>query len=250
VLSTLLVLMTVGAAPQRLAITPWTLANLTPAFGQVLEDTLASHLRREGFEVATGQDIAAILGQERQRQLLGCKDSGACLTELANALGCDATVVVSLARLGDEFRGTARILSSRDGHVLAETPVRATSETRLVDSLGEVAEALALTLRPRVEPRLSWVPAAVGGVLLVGAAVAFVETGLRADQVTRAPSLVVATPLATEGKTFQALAWVGVGLGVAGVLTSVVLWSREAASLSVAPVISTQVQGLVLQGAW
>jgi hypothetical protein len=251
VLGTLLTLVTLSAAPHRLVITPWTLSDLTPAFGQVLEDTLASDLRHEGFEVATPQDIAAILGQERQRQLLGCKEAGACLAELANALGCDGTVVVSLARLGDDFRGTARVLSSRDGHVLAETPVRATSETGLVDSLAEVAQALSAPLRPEGRGlRLSWLPAAVGGVFLAGAVVSFVEAGVRADQMAHAPSLDAATPLASEGKTFQTLAWVGGGVGLAGLVTSTVLWARDGASVSVAPVVSTQVQGLALQGRW
>lgn len=61
-------------------------------------EVLATHLREHGLKVMTGRDIGAVLGLERQKQLLGCMDdSTSCSAELAGALGVGALVVGTVA---------------------------------------------------------------------------------------------------------------------------------------------------------
>jgi hypothetical protein len=249
VFSALLALTLLAGGP-HLATTPWNVSNITPELGTVLEDSLAAGLRAHGLDVVTRQDIASILGQERQKQLLGCSDDGSsCLAELANALGCEATVVVSVARLGSDFRGTARVLSANDGHVMAEALLRADSETRLVDSLDDVAASLAKSLVPRARTASSgssphWVPAVVGGALVVGSAVLF---GLAGDRY----AAVVAgdASAAGAGKTYQALAWVGAGVGVAALLGAL-LWWRLDLPVTLAPSVGVESKSLTVSGVW
>jgi hypothetical protein len=63
-------------------------------------DALVGELRRSpGVSVMTDADVAAVIGVERQRQLLGCSDSS-CLTEIGGALGVDRIVHGSVGRVG------------------------------------------------------------------------------------------------------------------------------------------------------
>src|SRR5438128_1810620 len=51
---------------------------------------LAQSLGDHGFDVITAKQMAAVIGLERQKQLLGCADSSSsCLAELAGALGAE-----------------------------------------------------------------------------------------------------------------------------------------------------------------
>src|SRR5262245_60639309 len=50
-----------------------------------------------GVSVTTPAQISAVLGVERQKQLLGCSDSSeSCSAELAGALGVEALIIGSL----------------------------------------------------------------------------------------------------------------------------------------------------------
>src|SRR5881398_1613253 len=50
------------------------------------------------FEVISSSDVTQLLGFERQRQLLGCKEDS-CLAELGGALGVDYLVTSQLGKL-------------------------------------------------------------------------------------------------------------------------------------------------------
>lgn len=108
-----------AATGPKVASPPWSVVDVKPELAAFYAEQLAQALRNEGLSVTTAADIATLLGAERQRELLGCSSAGgSCMVELANALGCDATLTVNLAKLGSSFRGLARLLSSRDGAVL------------------------------------------------------------------------------------------------------------------------------------
>src|SRR3954464_15436468 len=96
-----------------------------------------SELTREGgFKVTTKNDVAQVLGIERQKQLLGCGDAqSSCLAELAGALGVDGILSGSLARIGSGFTVTLRVLRATDGSELATASVRVKNEEELQDWL-------------------------------------------------------------------------------------------------------------------
>lgn len=58
---------------------------------QLLTEVAVTEAARSGaFDVVGNSDVQALVGFERQRQLLGCGETSSCITELAGAL--DAVV--------------------------------------------------------------------------------------------------------------------------------------------------------------
>src|SRR5690242_11003681 len=89
------------AAP-HIAAPDLTVVGLELNRGALYTEHFAQQLTALGFSVVTQKQIASLLGQERQKQLLGCAtQSDSCIAELASALGSDAIITGSVAKLGD-----------------------------------------------------------------------------------------------------------------------------------------------------
>ena len=103
---------------------------------------------QQGLQVVTSQDIATLLGMERQKALVGCAEgSTSCMAELANALGADATLTVNLARFDDGgFHGIAKLISSQSGQTLSSVSIDAKNERKLLEALRRAAPQLAAGL--------------------------------------------------------------------------------------------------------
>ncbi|MBS2029279.1 MAG: hypothetical protein JST54_15365 [Deltaproteobacteria bacterium] len=76
--------------------------GIEPATLKTLDDFLAGAVRDQGFEIITPSQIGAVLGLDRQRQLLGCAESS-CLAELGGAMGADYIVLGNIAVLESSF---------------------------------------------------------------------------------------------------------------------------------------------------
>lgn len=220
-----LLLLSLAAAPQKLAVPEWKTVNMPAELGGFYAGEFARAMRDQGFEVVTAADIRALLGFERQRQLLGCEEAAAsCMAELGAALGCEAIVVADLARLDDTYRGSVRVLSATSGRTLATAPVRASGQRALADALESAAEGLARQLRPPPPGSgpsrgLAWLPLALGVGLGGGAAACFAVAG---DAYTRIPSLGEPEALraAADGRTLQVVGWALAGTGAAALVTA------------------------------
>lgn len=173
-------------APAKLAAQRLESLGVTSQDAQVTSTALSQQLVNEGLSVTTSSELAAVLGLERQKQLLGCaSDQSACLTELANALGVDGLVTGSLARVGDGYRLDVKIVAAADArHLGSDTVTAATMPALLGEmegSAGRLAEQVHATLGIAPDPhtpralaangrRMWW--AAAGG-LAAGATGAF-----------------------------------------------------------------------------
>lgn len=228
------VVVVMSAAPTSVAAPPWKTVQVPADLAEFYAEHLATALRRQGLKVVTAGEIAALLSMERQRQLLGCaQDATSCVAELGAALGCDATLLVTLAKLEDSYTGTLKLVKSVDGAVLAETRCEASGQKALLRELDEAAERLAQGLAASSggevrataggARRFWWAPAVAAGagaalatVGLVSAALAHseLERRLREDGVVTDD----AQALAARGQTMQTLGWVGVGVGVAALV--------------------------------
>ncbi len=248
------------AAPLKVAAPDWATVKVDAELARFFADELARALRAQGVSITTSADIASVLGLERQRQLLGCTDSS-CLAEIGSALGCDGVLNVSLAKLDDTFRANVRVVSGRDGSVLAEDVVEAGSEKRFVAELSPLAERLGVKLgvspkgaAPRSSFKGWWVPLGVGVLGVVGAAVfiplTFGTTG-ELDQELRANGVSAkAEGLASRGKTFQAIGWVSAAVGLGALATALIWGVAGGGGPSVSVAVSPQGGGLVLSGSW
>lgn len=199
---------------------------------------LAHQMGLAGVRVITPEDIAQIVGLERQKQLLGCSDDNStCLAEIGNALGVDGVVTGSIARLPDAVQVDVRVISPANAALLAAYTMRA-PEAQLPRRLDQAAHDLAVAMKARLRPTedntaqlrkltervpgpnlraWSWAPAA-GGVAAAG-----VGTWLLLSASAHLDALSPAAPITLEeaqrhrdtGKLEQTLGAAGVSVGAA-----------------------------------
>ncbi len=103
-------LVVLGIAPSSPALKP---------IAESINEQVLTDLGREArLDVLGTSDVQAVLGLERQRQLLGCSDSSSCLVEISGALGAPWLVSGSLAKFGRATRVDLKLLRTRDGKVV------------------------------------------------------------------------------------------------------------------------------------
>ncbi|MDX2015737.1 MAG: hypothetical protein SFW67_36420 [Myxococcaceae bacterium] len=266
-----LTLAVVVAAAPKLAIPDFTGVNLAPNEATLFSNTLAAEFSRGGLDVVTSRDLATLLGLERQRQLMGCAESG-CIAELVGALGADAIVQGDVGRLEDVYVVQLKVLSTQHAQVLALFSGRVSRSTELPAMLERAAVELQNQLaakwnRPELvragaPARFSssggtrWVAYLVGGVGLAALATG-VGLNIWADNIllqlqlgTRSAGDLKA--LADQGKGVEAAGFAFVGVGgaalVAGTVLFFVLAPEAPAAVSMTPLPGG---GLVaFQGVW
>ncbi|MBK7860892.1 MAG: hypothetical protein IPJ65_20265 [Archangiaceae bacterium] len=188
-----------------------------------------------GLTVTTPSQIAAVLGVERQKQLLGCSDnSEACSAELAGALGVDALIIGSVAKVGEETAVTVKALDAKTSKVIASMSGRDRREEAVLDFLAAAATQLSAELlrklrgvevTPRSPPSRFgvkvWLPAALGLAAGVTSAALFgyaksSEGRLKSGDPTVGDQ-AAAHRLAQGASTAQLVSGVMLGVAVAGV---------------------------------
>jgi hypothetical protein len=125
--------------------------GLDASVASAMTDAVAAEVNARGFfQVMSSNDIATLLGVERQKQLLGCSDEkGSCLTELAGAVGARFVLSGSLAKLGDVVQLTLTTLDSQSAQPVGRATRLAKDLTALRGQLPfAVAEATATPLPP------------------------------------------------------------------------------------------------------
>lgn len=151
-LAPLLSLLLAGAEPTqvKLVSTGFSVLNLSKETGEFYANHLAQQLDLAGLRVVTAQEVAAVIGLERQKQLLGCaQGSESCMAELGDMLGVEALVAGDLGKIGDSFQLNVKVISHR-GELLALHSGAAGSEKELLQSLTDAAYRIA----PEVGSRL------------------------------------------------------------------------------------------------
>lgn len=120
------------------------LGGVSRETAELLGDALAGELRkRGGVSVLTQSDVAALLGAERTRQMLGCTDSG-CIAELGGALGADRVVHGSIGRVGESLVVNLAALDPRRAATVASVSerLRGGGEEAFLDALPALADGL------------------------------------------------------------------------------------------------------------
>ena len=143
-------------APVRVAVSGLQGVNLSNDALSFYAEHLASNMRAPGLAVVTAREISTLLGLERQKQLLGCNENaGACIAELANALGVDAIVVGDVAKFGQTYQVNVKALNASDAKVLAARSARVEGDVATLDavaSLGRQRAAALLESKGRAVP--------------------------------------------------------------------------------------------------
>jgi hypothetical protein len=84
------------------------------------EYVLTAVHNRVGATVIGPEDVNALIGFEKQKELVGCDDVN-CMAEIAGALGVDLLVVLRVARVEERWATTAKLIDLRAVEVEART---------------------------------------------------------------------------------------------------------------------------------
>jgi hypothetical protein len=137
--------------PLRLVLLPLaSLGGVSADTGRLLGDALAGELRRRaGVSALTQADVAALLGVEKTRQMLGCTDAG-CMAEIGGALGADRVVHGSIGRVGESLVVNLSALDPRQAAAAASVSdrLRGAGDEAFLDALPRLADALLAAPRP------------------------------------------------------------------------------------------------------
>lgn len=256
---TLLLSGVLSAAP-GLAAPGLQCSGIDPTLCDAYLEHFVGHLTNRGLAVTTKNDMAQIMGAERQRQLVGCTtESNACLAELTAALGVANLLTGTVAKTESGYVSTLKVLDASAGATKWSATTRVDTEKALFVFFEEQAGSLIGVIAPgvaaRVSPVVKWIPAMVGGLaVLVGGTLLLASEGEAALLREYATSL---DPLAKyradpdaqgisyetyilsiggSGRDLQLAGWVTFGLGLAAITSSIV-W----ALLPSSPVTATVV---------
>lgn len=99
-----------AAAIQKIAVPQMEGSGVEPHFVQILSQAAVDRASRHGkLKVIGTADIEALLGFEKQKDLLSC-DSVSCMAEIGGALGVDAILRMQLGKLGETFTVSATLI--------------------------------------------------------------------------------------------------------------------------------------------
>ncbi|MGQ0507574.1 MAG: hypothetical protein ACT4TC_19905 [Myxococcaceae bacterium] len=238
----------------KLAAPGLSYVQLEDKVGDFYNDYFAQQVVLQGgIRVTTKTEISALLGFERQKELMGCSDkSTSCLAELAGALGVDGLITGSLAKLGSGYTINLKIISATTARPLAVYSARLKGDDALLDWLGERAKELATTLRPTPPPSAK--------VLTAPSTATAEHRPTSSSDLHAAPSaeLLLTTPAAPSGN-LRSTAWIpavaggavligGVVCQVAARSTAAELRSDGTSVVTFAQLESAVARGRVLEG--
>ncbi len=134
--------------PQRLAVLEIRALGVPVDLAHTLTGVVAEQAgKTPGFTAISQSEIGAMLGLERQKQMLGCGDES-CLAEIGGALGASRVLSGSLSKVGEsyllqlELVDTARaVVQGRESRSVPGTP------TELIETARDLTHRL-LTGKP------------------------------------------------------------------------------------------------------
>ncbi|MBI3178053.1 MAG: hypothetical protein HYZ27_00230 [Deltaproteobacteria bacterium] len=110
---------------------------------KLFDDYLLTAVQNAGdFEVIGQDDINALIGFEKQKQLVGCDDV-TCMADIGGALGVDRLVIVQIARLKNEWVSTAKLVNIRQAKVESRSSDFVAGDTKaLLEAVPSIVRKL------------------------------------------------------------------------------------------------------------
>jgi hypothetical protein len=173
-----------------------------------LSALIASEVARASVgDVLSGADLRAMLGFERQRDLLGCGDAS-CLAEIGGALGVDYLVSSEVSVVGETWLLSMALVEIRKAHVAQRLTKQTQSENELVNLTSLAADELLQPLLAQAPRPRSKVPAYVAwglGVVAAGVGTAaLIDAAGTSAKVHDGTVLGSATLTGTEAQSLSA----------------------------------------------
>jgi TolB-like protein len=136
------------------AIMPFDRRQLDATLTETLLDTFQiGFAQASGLSVIGQGDIVALVGLEKQKELMGC-DTGSCVAELGGALGVRFMVVGRFAKVGTSYLLLVKMIDVTKGGVVAQDQetVTAGDEQRLLEGVQKLAARFGQTVAAKVPP--------------------------------------------------------------------------------------------------
>ncbi len=201
------------AGPRVLVLQPGG-TGVDPQVREAVASLLAVELGKlDGVDVVSASDVKNLAQLEAEKQTIGCDDSGACLAEIAGALGARFVVFGDAAQLGGVTVVNLALFDSQVGRTVGRTTLEAKDVADLPRKVPLAARALVKDVPefagrpfpplPSDGPPL-WALAGGGGLVALGAIVG--GAGLAFDVFS----------VTSDDDEVGVLDYVGPGLMVAG----------------------------------
>lgn len=125
-------LLSLSAAPQRIALMDFETRGARPELGTAISGVVANEIQRLAvFQVTTADSVRAVISLERQRELLGGAGESSTLSELSSLLGVDHALRGKVTGQGNAFTLELVLDDARSGK-------REGSDVELAASPGEL----------------------------------------------------------------------------------------------------------------
>ncbi len=171
--------------------------------------------RIEGTEVLSSKDIQDIVSLEGEKALMGCDDAGACLAEVAGALGARLVVFGQLGQLGDVLVLTLNLFDAESGSSSGRSVVRAETVAALGDKVEPAVAELVGSAVARIRAEAE--RAAKGADDSAPAATAKVRVLVMDLRVAGGVDVAPPAPAAEQPSTVSWLTLAGVALGIGAI---------------------------------
>jgi TolB-like protein len=149
-----------------------------------LTEILTTDLAKTGrFEVMAESDVGTLIGFERQKQILGCTDTG-CLAEIAGAVGADYLLYGTMGKVGNQLSLDLKLADSKKASIAARDGAQVDSADQLIGAGRKVLQGILtqmgfVPVKPVVEVRaqtkgagpVPYVVLGLGGAALVAGGV-------------------------------------------------------------------------------
>ncbi len=133
--------------------------KLEPLASSVTEQVMTELNETRRIDVVGSSDLAAVLGLERQKQLLGCgEQSTSCLAELSSALGAPWLVLGTLAQAGKSMRLDLKLIRAGDGKAIWRSGKSLKDEGEVFDAVSALVKGLIDALPSPTVARSSELP--------------------------------------------------------------------------------------------
>jgi len=257
-------LLVLAAGPVKLAAPGFACEGAGEKLCAAYLERFSTLLGGAAVKVTTASDVASVLGLERQKQLLGCSESG-CLAELAGALGVDGLLTGSLVKTSAGWLATLKVVRTRDGATWVQATARPRTEEELQGFLDRTAGEFRAQLPsgapglPGVvaapagpSPLVPWIPAIAGGAVLLGGVGLFVASKVDAGSLKDVGTLLPpeqVRAVASRGAVEQTLGLVLGGVGLAAIAASLT-WVQAGGQLQAGLVPVPGGGAVVVGGGW
>jgi hypothetical protein len=126
------------------------------------EYVLAAVQNAGDYEVIGQDDIAALVGFEKQKDMLGCDDAS-CIANIGGALGVDRVIAIKIARLEPDWVVTSKLINIKVTRVEARTSDMVVGNVKaLLNAVPDIVSKLFATAQGRPPPAATLSPSQSG----------------------------------------------------------------------------------------